>query len=84
MLVLTVALQFVVQRLQESFNWRVHREQLLTAEHSAHLILDEGHQGRDDNGDPLEQYRRQLVAQALPCTCTRSSVISHHNAGQWL
>ena len=59
-------------------------ELFLTAEHTAHLILDEGHQGRYDNGDALEQYRRQLVAQALPCTCTRSSVISLHNAGQWL
>ena len=59
-------------------------ELFLTAEHAAHLILDEGHQGRDDNGDPLEQYCRQLVAQALPCTCTQSSVISPHKAGQWL
>ena len=32
-----------------------------------HLVLDEGHQRRDDYGDAREQKRGQLVAQALPC-----------------
>ena len=41
-----------------------------------HLILDEGHQRRDDNGDAGEQQRRQLIAQALPCRCRERTLVN--------
>ncbi len=50
--------------------------------HAARLVLDEGEQRGDDDGEAAREDRRQLVAQRLACSSPGCQAFMHCNEGR--